>query len=228
MRRILSIAALSFTLSVVTLADPSPAPELTTKQLLNSRVNVIDFNQIALADALEYLRDTTGMNIFVNWAALESIGVDQSTQITVKLRQVGVRKLLDLMLNSAAPGQLSWFVDDNVIHITSADLSNQAMVTRMYPVEDLMLEIPNFKGPQMDLDTNGQGGGTPFDGSGNDNDEGRSEDERAQELIRLIQMMVVPDTWQENGGLSSIEYFGGSLIVIAPRKVHELLGGPID
>ena len=228
MRRILSIAALSFTLSVVTLADPSPAPELTTKQLLNSRVSIIDFNQIALADALEYLRDTTGMNIFVNWAALESIGVDQSTPITVKLRQIGVRKLLDLMLNSASPGQLSWFVDDNVIHITSADLSNQAMVTRMYPVEDLMLEIPNFKGPQMDLDTNGQGGGAPFDGSGNDDDEGRSEDERAQELIHLIQMMVVPDTWQENGGLSSIEYFGGSLIVIAPRKVHELLGGVID
>lgn len=230
MRRPLGITALTFAISVAVFADPTPAPELTAKQVVNSRITVIDLNQTSLADTLEWLRDVTGANIFVNWAALESIGVDQSTPVTVKLRQIPVSKLLDLMLNSAAPGQLAWYIDDNIIHITTADIANQAMITRMYPVEDLLLEIPNFKGPEMDLDTSGDGGGTPFGGSnGNDgDDEPSSRAERAQDLIELIQMMVVPDTWEENGGMSSIRYFDGSLIVTAPRKVHELLGGRMD
>lgn len=231
MRRALVLAVATLGISVGVFADPTSLPELTAQQVVNSRITVIELDQTSLADTLEWLRDVTGANIFVNWAALESTGVDQSTPVTVRLRQIPVSKLLDLMLNSAAPGQLAWYIDDNVIHITSADLANQAMITRMYPVEDLLLEIPNFVGPEMELDTSGEGGSGPFGGSsGNDNghDEKGNETERAQELIELIQMMVVPDTWQDNGGMSSIRYFSGSLIVTAPRKVHELLGGRLD
>jgi len=226
MRRAISIAAVSFAISVGVFAGSTPPPELTAKQIINSRITVVDVNQTSLADTLDWLRDVTGANIFVNWAALESTGVDQSTPVTVKLRQIPVSKLLDLMLNSAAPGQLAWYIDDNIIHITTADIANQAMITRIYPVEDLLLEIPNFVGPEMELSTDASSGAPFGSGSGDNNDDDeKGELDRANDLIRLIEMMVVPDTWQDNGGMSSIQYFDGSLIVTAPRKVHELLGG---
>jgi hypothetical protein len=39
---------------------------------------------------------------------------------------------------------------------------------------------------------------------------------------------IQPDVWTLNGGTASVRYFNGSLVVSAPRSVHEALGGPID
>lgn len=62
----------------------------------------------------------------------------------------------------------------------------------------------------------GGGGG----GMGND---GKSREERAQELVDLITATVRPDIWEENGGVATIRFFNGNLVVHAPRSVHELL-----
>ena len=40
--------------------------------------------------------------------------------------------------------------------------------------------------------------------------------------------MIQPDIWHVNGGLAGIRYFNGSLIVTAPRSVHEALGDGVN
>ena len=56
-------------------------------------------------------------------------------------------------------------------------------------------------------------------------DPGKTRDERGDELVTLITETVRPEIWAVNGGTATIRYFRGSLVVTAPRSVHEALGG---
>lgn len=203
----------------------------------------------ALTDAIDYMRDLSGANVHVNWKALEEAGVSKDVPVTCRLRGVPFRTVLTLVLNEAGPGLLSYYVDDNVIEITTRELADTKMTTRLYPVEDLLMEIPDFVAPSMNLtDSNGQGGGSGGGGGNNnggggggqglfgggnggntkDEEKGKTRAERAQELIELIEALLMPDVWIDNGGKASIKFFNGSLIVTAPNSVHEALGGPVD
>jgi len=71
-------------------------------------------------------------------------------------------------------------------------------------------------------------GGSGSGGNQNREAPGRSKQERATDLMDLIRAVIQPDVWQENGGKASIRFYGGSLIITAPRAVHEAIGGPLD
>lgn len=47
----------------------------------------VDFEQVKLVNALDYIRNTTGVSFLINWAALEATGVEQDVLITLKLPQ---------------------------------------------------------------------------------------------------------------------------------------------
>ena len=43
-----------------------------------------------------------------------------------------------------------------------------------------------------------------------------------------IQAIISPEIWNTNGGPAAIRMWSGSLIVTAPRSVHEALAGYVD
>ena len=61
---------------------------------------------------------------------------------------------MEMVLTEASGGDtLSYVVDQGVIEITTRDLADHMMVTRVYPVEDLLMVIPDFTdAPQFSLD----------------------------------------------------------------------------
>src|SRR6202011_5337523 len=109
-------------------------------------------------------------NISVNWKALEASGVTRDTPVNLHLRSITLRKALSLLLSEAGGGDgLSFDVDQGVIEITTRELADQKMVTRVYPVEDLIMIIPDFTdAPQFSLDAsqNQSGGGGGGGGGG--------------------------------------------------------------
>jgi hypothetical protein len=144
-----------------------------------------------------------------------------------------------VLIESSAGTPLTFYVDDGVIEITTREIADKQLITRVYPIEDLIVEIPDFVGPDFNLDTGnsggrgggGGGGSSPFGGGSGDKDRGGNNStraERAQALIDMITSVVEPDAWNVNGGTAAIRFFNGSLIVTAPRSVHEALGGPVD
>ncbi|MGH7213548.1 MAG: hypothetical protein ACREIT_02110 [Tepidisphaeraceae bacterium] len=195
----------------------------------------LKFTGVALTDAIDFLRDTAGANLHVNWRALQSVGITPDTLINIRLRGVSLRKALTLMLAEAGGGTgvspITFTLDGGVIEITTREIADRKMYTRVYPVEDLLMEIPNFEGPQMSLQSSGgrEGGGGsagPFGESrSGDDEEGTTKQERADQLVELIRDTIYPDMWREAGGPASIRYFRGNLIVTAPRSVHEAIGG---
>lgn len=232
------------TLLVISLAAPSIAADASQSRLLNTRLPELRFDAVSLRDAIDFLRDTAGLNVHVNWQALEATGVAGDTQVSLNLRNVAARKALQMVLNEAAgDATLTYYVADNVVHVTTRAEADRQHVTRIYPVGDLLVEIPNFtNAPTLDIETGsgggesgggggrgggGGGGGGDLFGAGGDaagGDAPQTRAERADALIQLITSVIEPDVWQQNGGTASIVIFQDRLVVTAPRSVHQALG----
>lgn len=252
MNRFVYLAALPVVLGSIALADPTtkPADAASTASTKNDAADLktgINFDEVALTDCIDYVRDTTQANIFVDWKTLEEAGIAKDTPVTLHLRRVNGRTVLKLILESAAPGKLISYPKDRVLNITTREKADTIMVTQTYPVDDLLMEVPDFTGaPTMDLNntsSNGsRNGGNGAGGSGNSGgssqglfgsggqsnqnnqtDKGSTKQERADQLIKMIQTTIRPDIWDVNGGKATIKYFNGHLIVTAPITVQDEL-----
>ena len=244
-----TLAALGMTL-VLAAAAPARADATVSRQL-STRLPELNFQGVSFGDALDFMRDVSGANITVNWKALESAGVAKDAQVNLHLTGISLRKALEMLLTEATGGDtVTYVVDQGVIEITTRDLADHMMVTRVYPVEDLLMVIPDFTdAPQFSLDASqnqgNQGGGsgsstggvsqggasnTIFQGNGatTTTEQVKTKAERAQELVELIENVVSPDIWKDNGGTASIKYYNGMLVVTAPRSIQEAIGGEYD
>jgi uncharacterized membrane protein YgcG len=226
----------------------SAASASSARQRLNQQLPRVQLDAVPLADALDFIRDSAGVNLVVQWRALELLGIDRQTPVTLDVGGVSMKKVLRLMLADAGPGELTYYVADNVVTVTTREAADRRLVTRVYPVQDLLLIVPDFPAPELNLGTGGgggnggggsNGGGGGFGGNGgglgggnnggpgggNGGLDGDTEAERADSLVALIRDLIRPEVWRENGGNSSIRFFRGNLIVTAPLDVHEMLAG---
>lgn len=255
MRRLVVLTALvAIGFSSAALAQNSKSG-IVGRRSLGTVLPEVKFQGATLKDCFEFLRDVTSANIHVNWRALEAAGIGQDTQVNIRLREVTLRKVLNTILSEAGAGVgLTYYTADGVIEVTTAELADKEMITKVYPVDDLLMEIPDFSdAPDFSLQTSssnsgsgggsrgggsrggggGGGGGGLFGGGGGGNQGGTTEKtttkaERAEALVTLIRETVRPDIWRENGGVASIRYYNGHLVVTAPRSVHEAIGGPVE
>ena len=242
MRRTLTL------LAVVALAAPfaSAAPEVSP--LLLKKSPELRFDQVALTDVIDHFRDRTGLNFEVDWKALQDAGLSKDTPVSIRLSAITIRIALRKTLDAAAPGLLAFYVDENVIHITTQAAADARPVVRVYSVADLVKDAPDFTDyPQISIAGGNQGsrtagGGTGGGGSGGSGAQNlfggaggpaaqagirnmKTNAERGQGLIDLIEATVRPEVWKTNGGASTIRYANGQIIVTAPADVQRLIGG---
>src|ERR1700716_1817269 len=130
---LLAVGLLGFILPV-SLASASP-----TNRILNRKLPELKFSGIALGDAVDFLRDVSGANINVNWKALGENNVTQDTVVNIQLRDVSLRKALTLLLSEAGGGDtLAFSVDEGVIEITTHEIADRQLYTRVYDIQDLI------------------------------------------------------------------------------------------
>jgi hypothetical protein len=100
-------------------ADSAKAGEADPAKL-NRVLPELNVSAIELGDVVDFLRDVTGSNIFVNWRALEVAGVTKQTPVTIRVREMPFHEALRAMLDTACAKQaLDFTVDkDNIINIT--------------------------------------------------------------------------------------------------------------
>src|SRR5256885_5989052 len=144
------------------------AANAQTRAQLDRVLPAVNFANVTLKDAIDFLRDVSGSNIHVNWKAIEAAGITQDTAINIKLRQVSLRKVLGLLLSEASGGAgLTFYIDDGVIEITTTEIADNTMYTVVYPVQDLLVEPPPFvEPPQFDLSYASNRGGAGGGGGG--------------------------------------------------------------
>jgi hypothetical protein len=174
----------------------------------------VSADQQPLGNVLEFLADSTHLNMAVNWQALNAAGVDKNTPVTVKLKSVPLHKVLDVIL-SQVNGNIGYEFSDNVLTISTNELlpqngSPRAMekVVRVYNVRDL---VGNAGGAGMPPSP-----GAPVDPStgGIENDSMR--------LQQVIMTTVDPTSWANNGGTGgSMTEFHGLITATATPAVQD-------
>jgi hypothetical protein len=212
---------------------------------LTMQVAELNVDGVALGRVLDYIRNSTGANLVVNWKVLEGANVNKDTPITLNVRELPMKKLLRLVLDQASPSlTLTWTVDSNVISITTADEADKVLITRVYVVDDLvMTDNQTTQPPSFNLQSITQNGSSGGSGGGSGSVAGggqgiftqsstptvdtQTTEQRGQDLAKLIESVIRPDIWRDNGGQCSIRYFSGKLVVTAPVSVHEMIGGSV-
>ena len=133
---------------------------------LEKRLPELKFDGTPFEDVIDFLRDMTGANIFVNWKALETAGIDRKAPVTARLRDVKFSKVLTTVLGSVSAdpaNRLDYTVDEGVITISTATELSGAVLTRVYDITDLVIDIPTIN---QNNGGGGGGGGGGFGGGG--------------------------------------------------------------
>jgi hypothetical protein len=221
---------------------PTGEPQLSAATALHAKISEVRFDNAPLRDCFDWLRDTLGTNLYVDWGALEALGVDPNKGVTINVRWVTVPSLLRLLLQETGQSELlTYYVSGNVLTVTTKEKADEQLFTRVYPIEDLMLRPRKITGSRMDMGDSGSRSGSSrsssYSGSSRNSifgerdrdydDDEESEKARGQEVVDMVKQLTPAEIWEEAGGRAKITYFRGKLILTAPRSVHELIGGPI-
>jgi Ca-activated chloride channel family protein len=97
----------------------------------------IPSENMTLGSVVDYVRDTTGANVAVNWPALELTDVTRDTPITVAAKQVSADQLLKSALDQATKQQgekLAFVIDEGVVKISTREDLRPTAETRVYDI----------------------------------------------------------------------------------------------
>jgi len=124
--------------------------EEAVRKLETLRVTV-DFENVKLPEAIDYLRDVTGLNLVILPKAMEK---DGETSIRLKVKDLSVKSVLKLLLGSR--GLTTAFRDGALVIVPREDLQDSTSM-RLFDVRALQVKIQDFAGPTVEL-TNGKKG----------------------------------------------------------------------
>jgi RNA polymerase sigma factor (sigma-70 family) len=105
---------------------PQPKGTRKVEEALAASISV-DFRNVPLGEALDYLQDRMGVNMVIDRVALQQ-------PITLRLQRVAARVAWDHVLRQAG---LSYHIEDGVLVVTAVE-SRLGLVRRIYPVDDLV------------------------------------------------------------------------------------------
>ena len=141
MKTMTTVAAI-LAMTVAAGADESRAEVL--RKLDTMKVSV-DFEDVKLLEALDYLRDFTGLNLVVLPKAMEK---DADAKIRLKVKDLNVKSVLKLLL--ASRGLTVTYRDGALVVLPKEDLQDSTTL-RMFDVRALQVKIQDFIGPVVEL-----------------------------------------------------------------------------
>lgn len=118
--------------------------EEATRRLQTLKVSV-DFDKVRLQEALDYLRDFTGVNVVVTPSAQAREG---DATVSLKARDLSVKSVLKLMLQGRGLSA-SW--RDGALVVLPTEELGSAVVMRIYDVRSHLLTIQDHPGPKVEL-----------------------------------------------------------------------------
>jgi hypothetical protein len=117
----------------------------------------LEFVDTPLSDAIDFIASLHTITILIDETALTDVGIPTDEPVNLILNGVKLRSALKIMLEGLG---LTWVVEDEVMKITTSEIAEEKMQTRVYPVGDLVIS------PTVQLQNVGQAGGGALGGGG--------------------------------------------------------------
>jgi hypothetical protein len=122
--------------SQVDLAKPGGSEERIFKALNEDAT--LDFVETPLKDVVTFLSEAHGIPISLNAKKLEEAAVSPDVPVTKNLKGISLRSALRLLLGEL---ELTYVVRDEVLQITTPEDAESQLITKVYPVGDLVVPI---------------------------------------------------------------------------------------
>jgi hypothetical protein len=211
------------------------------RQLLEKKIPNVKLAAVNFSDVIDYLREKSGANIYVNWGALESeIPNARGKRINVVLNDVSLKKVLQVALDDAGEGKvkLGYILSGGVLMISTQEQFAHLTACRLYPVADLLCQtrrpytrssgipwrstsfMPKKIEPIISEGEKGSVWGSE-DSVGFEPDLPTAE-EAAVELKCLLQSNIDRESWYPNG-TATVAIQGTNLIITQTHENHELV-----
>ncbi|MCC7083376.1 MAG: hypothetical protein IT427_00035 [Pirellulales bacterium] len=186
--------------------EPKPvvqsAPRLSTVLLglpgiVEKKISIVlgepvdfDFIETPLQGVLDYIKDHHGLQIVFESNVLSAAGIDPATLlITTNLKGISLRSALRLLLSAQG---LTYYINDEVLKITTIEQAESVFGTRLYDVRDLITDDRQLSGPP-DFDS----------------------------IIKVITTSVQGNWKAEGGGAAICEFCSGGIRAIAVNQTYE-------
>ncbi len=212
---------------------------------LDQRKIPATFDDNRLQDVITFIAQVTNLNVDVDWDSLDQIGIDPDQDISLELREVPARVVLDRVLEKAQADPFSkagWAVNDGVLVIAADEALRRNTFIVIYDIRDLLFQIPDFDdAPRLDLDQvlnqgarGGGGSGSIFEDSSNGEGsdyrgDGLTEEEMMDRILDIIQTNVDFEGWRDNGGSTGVvQELNGNLIITNTAKNHREIQGLLN
>ena len=95
----------------------------------------IEFVDMPLGDVVDYLKDFHQIDIRLDKKAMDAAGIAADVTVTKNLNKIPLRSALRLMLHELG---LAYVIQDGALVITSKGAAEKTLLTRTYPVADLV------------------------------------------------------------------------------------------
>lgn len=107
----------------------------------------LEFVETPLTDVVDFLKQRHGIEIQIDLKALNDANVALDTPITKNLKGVTLRSALKLMLRDL---DLRCLIHDEVVLLTTTNVANGSLETRVYLVRDLLPKAIQADGGKVD------------------------------------------------------------------------------
>ena len=219
-------------------------------RVLNHTTVPIDFKDNTFEQVTNFLSRVSGENVYVDWRALDFIGVSPDDRVTLRLNDVSVAIALDRVLEQVGDDldRPQWAVQDGMVTISSEQALRKHTGTDVYDIRDLLFKVPYFgNAPELDLGSAlikagqailgsaggfGGGGGGGARGGGAifsdpaDQSPRLSREELVDQIVGIIQENIDPDGWRELGGdTGTLQELNGNLIITQTVRSHRQIEG---
>lgn len=189
------------TTAAVVLSCGLALPQDTVKGEYQSKLNnikvTLDFTNAPLDAVVDYLREISGMNLFVDTKVRE-----KNLVISIKVTDISLRSIFGLMLK---PHGCDIMFKDGVLQImTKEDVADKTMKMEIYDCRDILYPISQFPGVDLDLAEIGvaiagadvdAGGEAPIEELVRAHTGGRSWEENPKAVLKLQNgLLVVKNT----------------------------------
>ena len=162
----------------------------------------------SLAEFAATLSSLSDLPVLIDKRALEWVGLDEDLVINSEARDQALCKTLDEILRKH---ELTWFIFDEVLMISTPEACESVLRPRVYPAYDMLASRRSHKPPPFWFGR----WADPADLS-----------DPADALVDSIQTTLAPETWDEVGGPGSaslVEYPAALVVSQTPQVNRELV-----
>lgn len=137
-----------------------------------------------------------GMHVAVKWSDLEKAGIQKTTHVNLRLTNVTLGRVLDMLGGSTAAGadSVDAEIENGVITISTREQLSQVFEVRIYDVRDIATVATKIK------DISGK--------------------EKSLGIMEMVTTAVDPQSWESNGGKCQIKMMNGTLVINQNRRNH--------